>query len=54
MVFPCRLNERTVTEGHRKAGRHAQQVQNQPACQEQCDLGTVQGNEVLPTLRLGR
>ena len=39
IVFAFGLDERTVTDWHGKAGRHAQQVQAQVVCQGQIDLG---------------
>jgi len=53
IVFAFGLDERTVTDWHLKAGRHAQQVQNQVVCQGQVDLGQVQGDELYVKTQYG-
>lgn len=53
IVFAFGLAERTVTDWHLKAGRHAQQVQNQVVCQRQVDLGQVQGDELYVKTQYG-
>ena len=53
IVFAFGLAERTVTDWHLKAGRHAQQVQNQVVCQRQVDLGQVQGDQLYGKTQYG-
>ena len=53
IVFAFGLDERTVTDWHGKAGRHAQQVQAQVVCQGQIDLGQVQGDELYVKTQYG-
>jgi transposase-like protein len=53
IVFAFGLDERTVTDWHLKAGRHAQQVQDQVVCQGQVDLGQVQGDELYVKTQYG-
>ncbi len=40
------VDERTVTDWHQKAGRHAKAVQDQVVCQGQVEVGQVQGDEL--------
>jgi transposase-like protein len=53
IVFAFGLDERTVADWHMKAGRHAQQVQEQAVCQGQVDLGQVQGDELYVKTQYG-
>ena len=53
IVFAFGLDERTVADWHRKAGQHAQQVQEQVVCQGQLDLGHVQGDELYVKTQYG-
>lgn len=46
IVFAFGLDERTVADWQRKAGRHAKAVQEQVVCQGQVDLGQVQADEL--------
>src|ERR687885_284702 len=40
------VDERTVTDWHQKAGRHAKVIQDQVVCQGQVEVGQVQGDEL--------
>lgn len=53
IVFAFGLDERTVSDWHHKAGRHAKQVQQQEICQGQIDLGQVQGDELYVKTQFG-
>jgi transposase-like protein len=53
IVFAFGLDERTVTDWHTKAGRHAKQLQQQLVCQGQVDLGQVQGDELYVKTQYG-
>jgi transposase-like protein len=53
IVFAFGLSERTVSDWHIKAGRHAQQVQEQEVCQGQVDVGQVQGDELYVKTQYG-
>lgn len=53
IVFAFGLDQRTVTDWHLKAGRHAQQVQDQVVCQGQVDLGQVQGDQLYVKTQYG-
>jgi transposase-like protein len=53
IVFAFGLDERTVSDWHQKAGRHAKQVQEQLVCQGQIDLGQVQGDELYVKTQFG-
>lgn len=46
IVFAFGLDARTVADWQRKAGAHAQAVQEQVVCQGQVDVGQVQGDEL--------
>jgi transposase-like protein len=46
IVFAFGLDERTVADWQRKAGAHAQAIQEQVVCQGQVDVGQVQGDEL--------
>jgi transposase-like protein len=53
IVFAFGLDERTVADWHTKAGRHAQEVQEQEVCQGHIDLGQVQGDELYVKTQYG-
>ncbi len=40
------LDERTVSDWHERAGRHAKAVQERLVCQRQIEIGQVQGDEM--------
>ena len=40
------VDDRTVTDWHQKAGRHAKVIQDQVVCQGQVEVGQVQGDEL--------
>jgi transposase-like protein len=46
IVFAFGLDERTVADWQRKAGTHAKTIQDQVVCQDQVDVGQVQGDEL--------
>lgn len=54
IIFAFGLDERTVADWHEKAGRHAQQLQEQIVCQGQVDLGQVQGDELYVKTQYGK
>jgi len=53
IVFAFGLDERTVADWQRKAGRHAKTVQEQLVCQGQVDVGQVQADELYTKTQAG-
>jgi len=53
VVFAFGLDERTVADWQRKAGRHAKTVQEQVVCQGQIDVGQVQADELYTKTQAG-
>src|SRR6266508_3253922 len=53
VVFAFGLDERTVADWQRKAGRHAKTVQEQVVCQGHVDVGQVQADELYTKTQAG-
>ncbi|MFL5804673.1 MAG: hypothetical protein ACJ8CR_23375 [Roseiflexaceae bacterium] len=53
IVFAFGLDERTIADWQRKAGRHAKTVQEQVVCRGQVDVGQVQADELYTKTQAG-
>lgn len=54
IVAALKLDERTVKDWHKKAGNHGQAIQSHLVCQQELELGQVQGDEMYVKTQQGK